>query len=89
MREMDDDGMPPRMKLGNEARPERVPTEGHEGSVPVDDATWRSNDQRVDTAEKLAADEAPTERSEAQDAPTKTAKQDPSDHSAAGQGLSG
>lgn len=49
-----DDDMPPRMKRGNEARPERVPTEGHEGTVPVPEKQWEEHGARKDHADELA-----------------------------------
>lgn len=54
MRVEKDDDMPPRMKRGNAERPERVPTKGHEGRVPVDDDTWRENERSMDHSREMA-----------------------------------
>lgn len=53
--------MPPRMKRGNEERPERVPTPEHRGRVKVDEAAWESNERLRGTAEGLADERGPQE----------------------------
>lgn len=49
-----DDEQPPRMKLGNEGSPRRVPREGHEGPVAVDEELWHEHGRRLDTAREHA-----------------------------------
>jgi len=56
----DDERVPERAKRGNPARPERVPTAGHEGATPVDETTWRSHGRLRGTA-KGKLDERPAQ----------------------------